>query len=208
MCHSSHSESNRIQLIRPQSCPSRLRHAAAVVDKCHHRSHAQSTKTMHGDAGPATLALERCKKRRRVEEKSSDVFDPFSFDDVFNDINETQNQESFPVIAWNSDDDGDDSAAETLPSLQLAAEVAAAAPCIPGMKRQRSSQRCLQRSTAFTKDLAQLEIEASTNHLSSLLSSSERTPPNGAHTGSVVGASATEPELTARDAIPLHIDEP
>jgi hypothetical protein len=123
-------------------------------------------------AGPATLALEKCTKRRRVETKHADEYDPFSFGDMFSDA--APDQEAFPTIAWDSDDnEGDDDANGTaervLSTLKRPADPMAS--LTRGIKRQRSSQRCLQRSTAFTEDLVALEAESSTNLVSSLATS-------------------------------------
>jgi hypothetical protein len=125
-------------------------------------------------AGPATLALEICTKRRRMETKHANEMDPFSFGDMFSDS--AQDQEDFPTIGWESDDgDGDDDL-NSKKEHALSALKRAAGPTASltrGIKRQRSSQRCLQRSTAFTEDLVALEAEASTSLLSTLATTIE-----------------------------------
>lgn len=52
--------------------------------------------------GPATAALERSLKRRRMDSP----MDAFSFTDVFNNLEEG---EKFPVISWDFDDEEDES---------------------------------------------------------------------------------------------------
>jgi hypothetical protein len=126
----------------------------------------------HG--GPATLALEKCAKRRRVETKQADEYDAFSFGDMFSDA--AQDQEAFPTIAWDSDDGEDegnvaDETEQALYTLKRATDPTAS--LTRGTKRQRSSQRCLQRSTAFTEDLVALEAESSTNLVTTLAPSIE-----------------------------------
>jgi hypothetical protein len=65
-------------------------------------------------SGPATEALERSMKRRRVSDddeistgsSNDDSFASFNFDDAFNAINTAEDeQDAFPTIAWEFDDD-------------------------------------------------------------------------------------------------------
>jgi len=63
--------------------------------------------------GPATLALERSTKRRRVSNEKEDVVAASvagrsmdsSLDDLFSSLAESSEEEPFPTIAWVFDDD-------------------------------------------------------------------------------------------------------
>lgn len=68
--------------------------------------------------GPATLALEQSNKRRRVSDEKEDVDAApsttssvgaaDSLDDLFASLAESNEEEQFPTIAWDFDDDDDD----------------------------------------------------------------------------------------------------
>jgi hypothetical protein len=66
-------------------------------------------------SGPATEALERSMKRRRLSDddedstgssNDDDSFASFNFDDAFNAINTAEEeQDAFPTISWEFDDE-------------------------------------------------------------------------------------------------------
>ena len=62
-------------------------------------------------SGPATQALERSTKRRRLSNEKEEVNNTkpdglFSFDDIFDTLSqEVSDEESFPSIGWDFDDE-------------------------------------------------------------------------------------------------------
>jgi hypothetical protein len=118
--------------------------------------------------GPATEALERCTKRRRSENKQSNMLDhSFSFHDVFSDLAGLHGEGAFPSIAWSFDEDED-----SCPSA-LQETLHPATSALLGMKRPRPSQSGLLRSKSFKKDLSLLNSGSASEHLATVASAVE-----------------------------------
>ena len=120
--------------------------------------------------GPATDALERFTKRRRSENRPGCLPDHFSFHGVFHDLVGVQEEEAFPSIAWNFEDDEVD-----CPSA-LQEALGPVTSAMLGIKRPRSSRSGLLRSKSFKKDLAQLNSGSTSDHLAALAVAIEPLP--------------------------------
>jgi hypothetical protein len=98
--------------------------------------------------GPATEALERSTKRRRLSQTGSESSNCASFqlDAMFNDISSIDD-EAFPSIGWNFDDDDDEADATPSVSAQTSFELSSF-KTLSGSKRQ--SPAGMVRSKAFS----------------------------------------------------------
>jgi hypothetical protein len=133
---------------------------------------ATTTATM----GPATAALAadvelRSTKRRRLSETTGNVGNfvagSFQLDAMFNDINHNEEEDAFPSIGWNFDDDEDEerTTADTIPlvSVPSAAQPATASssfelsscfkPSSLSSCRKRQNPGGMVRSKAFSSGL-------------------------------------------------------
>lgn len=66
----------------------------------------RSIESVSRSLGPATQALERSRKRRRVSNEKEAVLGSIcSMDSLFSSLSETKGEEVFPTIAWVFDDE-------------------------------------------------------------------------------------------------------
>ena len=67
----------------------------------------RSFESVSRSLGPATQALERSLKRRRVSNEKDDVGSVSSMDSLFSSLSEINSEEAFPAIVWVFDDEED-----------------------------------------------------------------------------------------------------
>jgi len=113
-------------------------------------------------SGPATEALERCKKRRRPNAPSCccealETATPFRFDDFLSDL--CSEQEAFPTISWSFDDD------EVVPTAFRSTPEPTTRKTL-GIKRSRTGG--LFRSKSFKQGLSELDSGSLQDKLSAL----------------------------------------
>ena len=100
---------------------------------CNARANTEFAEIAQPMKGPATDALELL-KRKRSAVKQKVARDQFSFQEIFGDLTALEDEEAFPVISWNFDENED----ERPPALLHTVKSATVGHS--GLKRSRSSE--------------------------------------------------------------------